>query len=559
MARIQQSIEVAVPLHTAYNQLTQFEDYPRFMQDVEQVHQIDDTHLHWHARMGGQDLEWDAEIIEQVPDGCIAWRNTSGSLNAGRVEVQLVDQQKTRVILTMEMEPGQTMPQLGDPEPELGLRVEQDLARFKEYIESRGQETGEWRGEVHGGTVAEGGGDASAARAGLSGRDGQPAQTSDYVAGSEGWDGNEDPGMPVVSSALNVGPRAQGEAERIGDRQGEADAEDAENAAAAADYGVQPFGLQQEAGTQSEALLSQTSGDDDGNSAFSVAEEVSLDMQSGQARRVGRMPEPDTGIAVVTGQDPASAMAQSMSPGANAQDRSGSGQESATQLQQSIDQAVPLADEPPPQQARPRSAEQFAQEFGKQAGAGTSSHTSPSSTASSARQASRQAGDQSSDRQGSQPSWFPNLFQAWEEPLVRMRRMREEVEQVFDRFAGRQGTRLRQGDEAPVATWTPALEIAQGKGQVVVSAELPGVRREDVQVEIRNDKLIIEGDRHQEVQRELDGFRRTERSYGHFYRVIALPDGADAEGASASMKDGVLQVTVPLQPTGPTGKRLDIR
>jgi HSP20 family molecular chaperone IbpA len=557
MARIQQSIEVAVPLHTAYNQLTQFEDYPRFMQDVEQVRQLDDTHLHWHARMGGQDLEWDAEITEQVPDSCIAWRNTTGSLNAGRVDVQPVDQRKTRVTLTMEIEPGQTMPQLGEPEPELGLRVEQDLARFKEFIESRGEETGEWRGEVHGGAVG-GEGTASGQRSGYSGpdgSDGQPAKTSSYAAGSEGWDGNEDPGMPVVSSALNVGARAQGEAERVTATQVGTDAEDAENAAAAADYGVQPFGLQQEASTQSEGLLSQSSGDSGRNSPFTVAEEVSLDMQTGQARRVGRVPEADAGIGIVTGQDPASAMAQSMMPGAHADNQSGSLQGSAhgsrTQLEQSLDQAVPLADEPPPQQARPQSAEQFAQEFGRQSG-GADSSTS--------RQPPRQGAELSADRQGSQMSWFPNLLQAWEEPLVRMRRMREEVEQVFDRFAGRQGvTRLRQGDDTPASAWTPALEIAQDKGQVVVSAELPGVKREDVHVEIRNDKLIIEGDRHQAVQRDQGGFRRTERSYGHFYRVIALPDGADADGASASMQDGVLQVTVPLQPVGQSGKRLDIR
>ncbi|WP_334190186.1 Hsp20 family protein [Noviherbaspirillum sp.] len=554
MARIQQSIEVAVPLHTAYNQLTQFEDYPRFMQDVEQVRQLDDTHLHWHARMGGQDLEWDAEITEQVPDSCIAWRNITGSLNIGRLDVQPVDQQKTRVTLTMEMEPGETMPQLGDPEPELGLRVEQDLARFKEFIESRGEETGEWRGEVHGGAVAGGEGTAPGQRSGYSGpdgSDGQPAKTSGYAADSEGWDGNEDPGLPVVSSALNVGARAQGEAERIAGTQGGADAEDAENAAAAADYGVQPFGLQQEASTQSEGLLSQSSGDGGRNSPFTVAEEVSLDMQTGQARRVGRMPESDTGIGIVTGQDPASAMAQSMMPGANRDNQSGSRQGSGTQLEQSLDQAVPLADEPPPRQARPQSAEQFAQEFRRESGAVHSS---------SARQSSGQGAELSADRQGSQLSWFPNLLQAWEEPLVRMRRMREEVEQVFDRFAGRQGaTRLRQGDDTPASAWTPALEIAQDKGQVVVSAELPGVKREDVHVEIRNDKLIIEGDRHQAVQREQGGFRRTERSYGHFYRVIALPDGADADAASASMQDGVLQVTVPLHPVGQSGKRLDIR
>ncbi|WP_292932785.1 SRPBCC family protein [Noviherbaspirillum sp.] len=138
MTRIQQSIEVGVPLHAAYHQLTRFEDYPRFVQDVDTVRQLDDTHLHWSSKLSYQTMEWDAEITEQQPDRCIAWRNTSGPTNAGRLELQAVGADKARVTLTMECEPNEILvaPD-GDTEAVMTHRLEQDLACFKAYVEGR--------------------------------------------------------------------------------------------------------------------------------------------------------------------------------------------------------------------------------------------------------------------------------------------------------------------------------------------------------------------------------------------------------------------------------------
>lgn len=144
MARIQQSIDVGVPVHVVYNQLTQFEDYPRFMQDVETVHQLDDTHLHWSAKMSYQPLEWDSEIVEQIPGRCIAWRNDGGPLQAGKVELQPVGDGKARVIMTVECDPALVPAEhSGNPEETVARRIEDDLARLKQFIEGRGSETGE--------------------------------------------------------------------------------------------------------------------------------------------------------------------------------------------------------------------------------------------------------------------------------------------------------------------------------------------------------------------------------------------------------------------------------
>jgi HSP20 family protein len=122
------------------------------------------------------------------------------------------------------------------------------------------------------------------------------------------------------------------------------------------------------------------------------------------------------------------------------------------------------------------------------------------------------------------------------------------------------GARPRQSALPSGATaWSPPMEVAQRDNQLVVRAELPGVKQEDVHVEIKNDRLVIEGDRPEEPQKEGQGFRRTERSYGHFYRAIALPEGINPEQASASMRDGVLEVTMPVQQTQQQGRHLDIR
>ncbi len=148
MSSIEQSIEVNVPVRTAYNQWTQFEDFPHFMEGVEKVHQIDDVTLHWAAEILGQHREWDAKITEQIPDDRIAWRNVDGATNAGVVTFHRIDDNTTKIMLQIEFDPEGFAEKAADA---LGLvrgRVKGDLERFKAFIESRGEETGAWRGEV---------------------------------------------------------------------------------------------------------------------------------------------------------------------------------------------------------------------------------------------------------------------------------------------------------------------------------------------------------------------------------------------------------------------------
>jgi uncharacterized membrane protein len=148
MATIEKSIEVRVPIGTAYNQWTQFEEFPRFMEGVEEVRQTDDTHLHWKADIVGVEREWDAEITEQRPEERVAWTSTSGSRNAGVVTFHVVEPDKTKVMLQLEFEPEGFVEKAGDVLGIIKTRTEGDLERFKDFIESRGVETGEWRGEV---------------------------------------------------------------------------------------------------------------------------------------------------------------------------------------------------------------------------------------------------------------------------------------------------------------------------------------------------------------------------------------------------------------------------
>jgi uncharacterized membrane protein len=148
MSTITESVEIDVPLSTAYNQWTQFEDFPSFMEGVERVEQRDDTHLHWVAEFGGQRHEWDAEITEQRPDERVAWRNTDGKDNAGVVTFHRLDDDRTRVTVQMDFIPEGIVEKVGDAIGAPDRRVKGDLARFKEMIESRGTESGAWRGEV---------------------------------------------------------------------------------------------------------------------------------------------------------------------------------------------------------------------------------------------------------------------------------------------------------------------------------------------------------------------------------------------------------------------------
>jgi uncharacterized membrane protein len=141
---IEKSVEVEVPVRTAYNQWTQFEEFPKFMEGVE----LDDTHIKWVAEIGGQKREWKAEITQQEPDMRVAWNATEGAKNAGVVTFHKLDPNRTKVMLQMEFEPEGAVETAGAALGAVGHRVEGDLERFKEFIESRGTETGAWRGEV---------------------------------------------------------------------------------------------------------------------------------------------------------------------------------------------------------------------------------------------------------------------------------------------------------------------------------------------------------------------------------------------------------------------------
>ena len=148
MPSVEESVEVEVPVATAYNQWTQFEKFPSFMDGVDEVRQLDDTHLHWVASIGGHKEEWDAEITEQTPDQRIAWKATSGKGNAGVVTFHRLDDQRTKVMLQLDWETEGVVEAVGAMIGQDDRKVKGDLKRFKELIEKRGTETGAWRGEV---------------------------------------------------------------------------------------------------------------------------------------------------------------------------------------------------------------------------------------------------------------------------------------------------------------------------------------------------------------------------------------------------------------------------
>ena len=148
MSTVQKSIEVEVPVTTAYDQWTQFESFPHFMEGVEKVEQITDTRTHWVTKVAGTTREFDAEITEQVPDKRIAWRAVDGPDQGGVVMFEPVDAGTTRVLVEMDFEPEGATEKAGDALGVIDRRVKGDLDRFKEFIEGRGVETGAWRGQV---------------------------------------------------------------------------------------------------------------------------------------------------------------------------------------------------------------------------------------------------------------------------------------------------------------------------------------------------------------------------------------------------------------------------
>ncbi|TDC87509.1 SRPBCC family protein [Actinomadura sp. 7K507] len=148
MSTITESVNVTVPIRTAYDQWTQFETFPQFMDGVEEIRQLDDTTLRWRTRMAGVVREFDARITEQLPDERVAWKSLEGPTHAGVVTFHRLDETTTRVTAQMEIDPEGLAEKAGDRLGALGHRVKGDLQRFKAFIEARGVQTGGWRGKV---------------------------------------------------------------------------------------------------------------------------------------------------------------------------------------------------------------------------------------------------------------------------------------------------------------------------------------------------------------------------------------------------------------------------
>lgn len=148
MGEVTQSIDVNANVHTVYNQWTQFEEFPRFMEGVSRVDQLDDRRLHWTVDIAGVEREFDTEITEQSPDQRIAWKSTSGVDQAGVVTFHRLGDRDTRVTLQMKFDPEGLVEQTGDKLGFVASRTKGDLERFKDFIEERQVETGAWRGEI---------------------------------------------------------------------------------------------------------------------------------------------------------------------------------------------------------------------------------------------------------------------------------------------------------------------------------------------------------------------------------------------------------------------------
>jgi uncharacterized membrane protein len=155
VASVDKTIEVKVPVRTAYNQWTQFEEYPRFMEGIQEVQQMGDERLHWAAEVGGEHKEWYAHITRQVPDEVIAWESEGGVINNGTVIFKPKDANITEIELHMDYETEGMKEKVGDVVGVVSRRVEGDLKRFKEFVETRGTETGAWRGEIIHGAPAD--------------------------------------------------------------------------------------------------------------------------------------------------------------------------------------------------------------------------------------------------------------------------------------------------------------------------------------------------------------------------------------------------------------------
>lgn len=157
MSVVEETIEVDIHVRVAYDQWTQFEEFPRFMKGVKSVTQLDDAHVEWVADIAGREKRWRAEITEQEPDRVISWRSIDGAKNDGSVRFEPLGPERTRIRLHIEADPEGPIENIGDALGFLKRQVREDLERFKKFIESRGTETGGWRGEVRDGVEVDSG------------------------------------------------------------------------------------------------------------------------------------------------------------------------------------------------------------------------------------------------------------------------------------------------------------------------------------------------------------------------------------------------------------------
>jgi uncharacterized membrane protein len=148
MHKIEQVVVVDRPVTMVYNQWTQFEEFPEFMTGIEEARQVDDTHVHWKAKLGGKQREWDAEITEQEPDRRISWKSVSGAHNAGTVRFKPLGKDCTEVHLLLVYDTEGAVESMGHALGRIGKRVRQSLLEFKDFAERQVSETGAWRGEV---------------------------------------------------------------------------------------------------------------------------------------------------------------------------------------------------------------------------------------------------------------------------------------------------------------------------------------------------------------------------------------------------------------------------
>ncbi|MCZ2821734.1 SRPBCC family protein [Modestobacter sp. VKM Ac-2977] len=148
MANVEKSIDVDVPIRQAYDQWTQFETFPQFMNGVERITQLDERHTHWVTKIGGVEREFDAEITEQHPDERVAWKSTDGKSHAGVVTFHKISDTTTRVMVQIDWEPEGVVEKVGAAVGVDDRQISADVKKFKEFIESRGTETGAWRGDV---------------------------------------------------------------------------------------------------------------------------------------------------------------------------------------------------------------------------------------------------------------------------------------------------------------------------------------------------------------------------------------------------------------------------